>query len=36
MEAAVAGMVVVETDAELIKTVCAIPYLERTGNVKTK
>lgn len=36
MGAAIAGMVAVGTDADLIKTVCAAPYLARSDSVKIK
>jgi DDE superfamily endonuclease len=36
MEAAATGLVAVGTDADLIKTVCAAPYLDRTGSIKIK
>ena len=36
MEAAIVGMVAVGTDAELIKTICAAPYLARPESVKTE
>ena len=36
MEAAATGPVAVGTDADLIKTVCAAPYLDRPESVKIK
>jgi DDE superfamily endonuclease len=36
MEAAVTGLVAVGTNPDLIKTVCAAPYLDQTESVKIK